>query len=617
MREAKSEVWGAVDFGLSPDVEWVGRAACASGSIASYGSRSAVPTAYCVLGSEGSYTESFDHPRHPHLEVAGDVRLHNRQELIRALGLESRQWTGRNDCALLLAAFEKWGEACGNFLNGEFAFAIWNRHRHYLFCCRDHAGTRPLFYWRSGYRFVFASDPRSILAAPGVPRELNHRKFAGLAILGGQDFYHEDTFHSGIMSLPCGTSLTVNADGMRQKVYWEPKIQPDLVPRRPDDAYEALREVLMHAVASRMPDNTSAAVYLSGGLDSAAVTSLAARVMRSRGGSLLALSGSVPDDQLGHFADEREFANEYKSDSTIHLEYVTAPGAGPFDSIHDPGRFVVSARWNRTLYLHEALEKAAVAGGAQVVLQGLLGELGPTCWGNTYYAQLALSGRWPTMIRELRALQSVEGIHPLRFMAGRFRDLLPVYPGRAPASLVLLSPGYHRQGKALQPSWCPWPDQRLNQASLIRGYMRGHAVRGASGRTPRGHLRVSQPWLDRRVLEFCLSAPPELKVRNGYRRHLLRAALDGILPGRIQWRTSKTVFSPDYNVRYNAQLWKARDFVAEIGPTDPVRSIIDVEHLCKALQPVDPKDAHAPAVGIVPATIYAICFLRQFADYRP
>jgi hypothetical protein len=146
--------------------------------------------------------------------------------------------------------------------------------------------------------------------------------------------------------------------------------------------------------------------------------------------------------------------------------------------------------------------------------------------------------------------------------------------------------------------------------------MRKPAVR-LGERTPCGHLPVSQPWTDRRVLEFCLSAPPELKVRNGYRRNLIREALDGILPKKIQWRTTKTVFSPDYNARYNAQLLKAKDFVAEIGPRDPVRSVIDVEKLSQMLKPVDSQDRNAITVGVVPATIYAICFLRQFADYRP
>jgi len=610
-----SEIWGCADFSSAPDVDWVGRAASAAGSRSPLESKAARLGAYCVLGSvdqqiEGPVVSSLSYP---HLAITADSRLYNREELRRSLGLDER--AGHNDSALLLAAYEKWGEACGNALSGEFAFAIWDERQNSLFCCRDHMGSRPFFYWKKDSRFLFASDRRSILAAPGVRRELNHRKFSGVEVLGGHHFYPQDTFHAGILSLRPASGLTIDRDRIRQNVYWEPRIRKDLVPRQPEDAYEALRELLIQTVKSRMAGYTFPAVYLSGGLDSAAVMSIATRCMEERGQSLLALSATVPDDKLGQFADEREFAEEYRSNSSVRFEYVTAPGAGPFDSIHDPGRFAMSGNWNRTLYLHDALERAAVAGGAQVVFQGLLGELGPTCWANTYYAELAFKCRWPTLMRELRALHDVEGINPVRFLAGRFRDLLPVFPGRALPPAVLLAPDYKRTGKAQKYLRCPWPDQRLHQAALIRAAAKGGYA--GEGWTPGRHLRVIQPWLDPRVIEFCLSAPPSLKVRDGYRRYLVRGALEGILPKKVQWRTTKTVFSPDYIARYNAQLEKARDFVAEIGTNDPVRSIIDVAHLGRLLMPLVPGGAQAGSLGRVPSTIYAICFLRQFADYRP
>ena len=111
--------------------------------------------------------------------------------------------------------------------------------------------------------------------------------------------------------------------------------------------------------------------------------------------------------------------------------------------------------------------------------------------------------------------------------------------------------------------------------------------------------------------------PSDLCVRNGYNRYLIRGALDGILPRRVQWRTDKVPFSPDYFVRYNTQLGKAREFVAAIGPKDPVRSVIDVDRLWTMLQPVEPNSRSPIARDVVPGTIYAICFLRQFAEYRP
>ena len=149
----------------------------------------------------------------------------------------------------------------------------------------------------------------------------------------------------------------------------------------------------------------------------------------------------------------------------------------------------------------------------------------------------------------------------------------------------------------------------------MRHWLEKHATRAAL--TVLRGTRYSQPLRDKRVFEFCVAAPGNLKVRNGYPRYLVRGALDGILPKKIQWRTSKHPFSPDYYFRYNAQLGKARDFVSAIGSSDPVRSIVDVERLGQLLQPAAPMAGSPEARDIVPQSIYLICFLRQFAEYRP
>jgi hypothetical protein len=123
--------------------------------------------------------------------------------------------------------------------------------------------------------------------------------------------------------------------------------------------------------------------------------------------------------------------------------------------------------------------------------------------------------------------------------------------------------------------------------------------------------------LDKRILEFCLALPAGMNVRDGYQRYLIRRALDGVLPPRIQWRTSKAHFSPDYYVRYNAQLGMARSFVAAIGSRDPVRSVIDVNRIEKMLIPVDVATVNVAARDDVPVTLYTINFLRQFPEFQP
>ena len=412
--------------------------------------------------------------RFPHLTISADVRLHNRGDLVRLLGLDPQ--AGRcSDDQLLLAAYEKWGESCGRYLLGEFAFAIWDGRRQRVFCCRDHVGFRPFLYWRDGSRFLFASDIRSILTVPGVPRKLNRRKLAGMVVYGGDNYYHEDTFHAGILSLPAGSWLVFDRSGPRWRKYWEPQFRPELVPRKPQEVFEALRELLFDAVDCRVAGSSSAAVELSGGLDSSAVTSIAARCLEKRGRSLLAISAVLPEETRGHFKDERGFIDEFQSWSNIAIRYVTAEGQGPFDSIGDPSRFVVYPLRTSRSYLYEAFEQAALSGGADVLLQGNMGEAGPTCHADRHYTELAVKFRWPSLVRDLLKLREVRGINPFRFLAGRFRDILRPFPGWPAPPFVLLNSDFRLNGKVYPPFHYRGPDVRGYQEAMLRDRLRNAA----------------------------------------------------------------------------------------------------------------------------------------------
>jgi asparagine synthase (glutamine-hydrolysing) len=121
--------------------------------------------------------------------------------------------------------------------------------------------------------------------------------------------------------------------------------------------------------------------------------------------------------------------------------------------------------------------------------------------------------------------------------------------------------------------------------------------------------------MDKDLLEFCIAAPGSMKIHGGYSRYMVRRSLDGVLPKKIQWRTTKAPFAPDYFIRYNAQLPKAVEFVESIRANDPVRAVVDVPELKRLLRPVDPVQGSFDALAL-PVSCYLICFLRQFAEFR-
>jgi asparagine synthase (glutamine-hydrolysing) len=543
--------------------------------------------------------------------IVSDAALHNRADLLSGLS-SHRLPPSCSDSALILAAYEKWGENCPAFLRGEFSFAIWDARRETLFCCRDHIGLRPFFYWTNGTRFAFSSDPLCLFRLPGICRNLNHAKLAAWTVAGfDTDARDGETFFRGVLSLPSATSLAFAAGRLRQRVYWTPEEASVRVPRREEDAFEALRELLFDAVECRVRGKAGVAAFLSGGLDSSALVGVAARCLQKSNRSVLALAGVLPEESKPQFRDEREFIDEFRAWSNVDIEHV-APKGGPFDGIDDPLRFEASPLHYTRQYLVDAMQDVAIRRGADVILLGMGGEAGPTTWGWGYYLELAFGLRWPTLAHELRRLRAVRHISPFRILRREASDLLSQEPRCEP--LMLLTPDFLRAMEDIPRRRLHWPDHRRTQLRQIRANMRGFAFQL---RTPESCVPLTLPFLDKRVLEYCLAAPGNLKVRDGYQRYMIRRALDGILPKRIQWRTDKYPFSPDYPKRYKAQLGLAREFVAAIRRNDPVRSVVDLHRLRHFLDHPDTPQAQAAALVRIPSTIYLICFLRQFAEFRP
>ncbi len=617
-RDGGGQIWGVAEFSLqSPDLPWVHRTVRALGHEDTRHEDTTSDPA-CLLSSGSGFGlaagASFSRFSRIGLKITGDVRLDNRRDLLGVLDLDPRDPAHADNRALILAAYEKWGTGCAGFLLGDFAFAVWDGRLKRLFCCRDHMGIRYFYYWRDKTRFVFASDSLAILSVPGIPHQLNRRKFAASTLYNGTQFYPEETYHAGILSLPAGAWLTVDANGIRQQIYWQPQIRPELVPPREDEAFEALRGLLFDAVECRIggANPPVVAAQLSGGLDSSAVVGIAARCLEKSNRTILALAAVVPEERRAQIADEREFVDEFRSWPNVRIEYVTAPDRGPFDSIEEPCLFAVSPIRTSRFYLYEAFEDAAVSNGLDTVLVGSGGEWGATHWGHRYYVELAVRLRWITLAKEMIRMKRKRDVSRLHYLAAQFRSMLPgpnpeFHPG------ILLARDFPRPAESSKPWKCYSPDHRRAQAASIEFWQRLHAI--PREQTVRGRVRHSWPLLDKRVLEFCLAAPGSMKVRNGYQRYLVRGALDGVLPARIRWRSDKVPFSPDYHLRYTGQLGKAKAFVAAIGGNDPIRSVIDVEKLGILLRRVD-SAADPVALETVPGTIYAICFLRQFAEFR-
>jgi asparagine synthase (glutamine-hydrolysing) len=183
--------------------------------------------------------------------------------------------TDHSDTEVVLRLYAREGEASLARLNGMFAFAVYDAARRTLFCARDHAGIKPLYYFQGGGRFALASELKALLALPFVPRELERGAlwdYMSLMYVPG-----EQSAIRGVRRLPAGHCLTYAVDTRQLAVrrWYEPRIGDG--PRRPREEWRSrIRAELEAAVQRWTLSDVPLACSLSGGLDSSAIVGLLA-----------------------------------------------------------------------------------------------------------------------------------------------------------------------------------------------------------------------------------------------------------------------------------------------------------------------------------------------------
>jgi asparagine synthase (glutamine-hydrolysing) len=248
--------------------------------------------------------------------------IYNYQELRKDLLGQGHRFRTRSDTETLIHLYEEVGERLPEFLNGMFAFAIWDSPRQKLFLARDYVGEKPLCYSESvpGLRFCFGSELKTLAGLPGFEPAVEARSVADFLAFG----YVPDpqTIFRNVYKLPPGHSLTVTQDGTRLKKYWAPSFTLN-----PDADFEATVEAIdslaADAVAKRMISDVPLGAFLSGGVDSGAAVAFMAEQSPS---ALKTFTIGFTNRAFDERAYARMVAERYH---TEHYEQVVSP------SIHD------------------------------------------------------------------------------------------------------------------------------------------------------------------------------------------------------------------------------------------------------------------------------------------
>jgi asparagine synthase (glutamine-hydrolysing) len=251
--------------------------------------------------------------------VLQNGEIYNYRELRRELEARGHRFSTQSDTEVIVHLYEDHGDACVERLRGMFAFAIWDRRRRRLLLGRDRVGKKPLFYAVRNGSFWFASEAKSILQDPDVPRDVDLDAID--SFLQFQYVPHPKSAFAALRKLPPAHLLSWEEGRIETRRYWKLSYSPDDRYASEEEMHERIRSELLQATRLRLRSDVPLGAFLSGGVDSSAVVAAMTRVS-----SMPVKTFSIGFDVESF--DETAYAQEIAElFSTEHHEFRVEPQA--------------------------------------------------------------------------------------------------------------------------------------------------------------------------------------------------------------------------------------------------------------------------------------------------
>ena len=538
----------------------------------------------------------------PMRTVEGDIsitfngEIFNFVELRESLEQQGHKFRTRSDTEVILHLYRQYGTDCVQYMNGQWAFAIWDAPRKRLFLSRDRLGIRPLYYTWMGKNFVFGSEIKGLLAHPDIIAKLDSS-----AVQQVFTFWFAiapRTMFTGIEQLLPGHSLIIENGETTLLRYWTLEFNEgdsgSKISNKQEECWiEELDALLMDATRIRLRADVSVGAYLSGGLDSSITSRLARQCI---GQSLHTFSIAFDQPDL----DESKYQIEVAELLGTEHEVVRC-------SPHEIGKVFADVVWHmETPVLRTApapmfmLSKFVHDKNVKVVITG---EGADEFWGGydifkeakvrAYIAAQPDSKRRPLLLKKLYPyMDGLQKQSPaylqIFFQTGRENTDHPLFSHLPRWELtqrcqMLFSEDVRLSGIKNNP-WSPVTDslpeqfdrwspfrraQYLEAAFLLPNYL----LSSQGDRVAMAHsIEGRYPFLDYRLVEFSTRIPSVLKMKALNEKYLLKRAFAKQLPKSVIDRPKQPYRAPQANSFFDSASGKPNnDYIAEMISPERIR----------------------------------------------
>jgi asparagine synthase (glutamine-hydrolysing) len=503
--------------------------------------------------NSSSSTEDWSHICAGNVACVFDGRLDNRAELL-AIARDDSLDSSASDSDLVRAAYGAFGDDFVDRVQGDFTCALFDLARNRLIVARDRLGVRPLCFAEANNTFLFASEAKALLAWPGVsavPDDLMMADFV-LQFLS-LDSQHR-TFFRDIRSVPPAHVLLVTRRQRTLRRYFDFNTQRPTRFRSVRDYVDHFHQHMTTAVRNRLRHAAPVAVSVSGGLDSAYIFSIAARLVRDGAAPCPRVLGFNYSGAPGSPSDEEPFVRAIEQSCGTTIERVPQR-AGFMEYAADEVWHSESPLAEALTCQRQAMFRRISEAGAGRLLTGHWGD--QMLFDTDYLVDLWRSRQWAV----LKQHSKTWGISRRRLATRIVSDLMSRH---FPAALL---GAVRRIRRRAEGAWrAPWYTKRFktilrarfedSRLTPVPGTSHAWAIYQQSRRDY--HVRcmewnsrvaamhgveIAFPYLDSDLVQFLMSIPGEIQSYDGVPRGLMRQAMRGLVADAVVDRRSKGEFT--------------------------------------------------------------------------
>ncbi|GGJ59756.1 asparagine synthase (glutamine-hydrolyzing) [Virgibacillus salexigens] len=463
--------------------------------------------------------------------------LYNTDELRKELLTKGYRFATTSDTEVLLTAYMEWKETCVDYLNGIYAFGIWDGQKNQLYMARDRLGVKPLFYLTQGKQFIFGSELKAILAHNDVKAEVDRSGLAEVFGLGPSRTPGHGIFKS-MKELRAGHALTFSIHGLKVWRYWNVESHPHTDSLA--DTTNKVRELFVDAVQRQLVADVPVSTFLSGGLDSSAITAIASNYFTKQGNAPLTTFSIDYEGNAEHFQASKfqpsmdqpwvdKMAAAFATDH--HNEIITGKELADHlkesvDLRDQPGMADIDSSM---LWFCRRIKKHTTV--------SLSGECADEIFGGYPWfhdpSKEAGSG-FPWM----RSLDSrIHLLHP------EWQEKLDLknYVFDRYQETIRETPRLHGENDT---------DARRRELFYLNMHWFMAQLLDRKDRMSMGaSLEVRVPYADHKLVEYVWNIPWDMKMAEGREKGILRKAMEGILPHDVLYRKKSPypkTFQPEY-----------------------------------------------------------------------